>query len=131
MLDRPLYTQPLPFDHILAILNLVSSLHVPWEIMIPKILPVKATMTTVRLWYNRLPLLASIVIEAWLITYGAVTKPRVPMEQLPWVIYSVRTSIKVTNKALLSSYTIIPLLQNKLLVKYSFVQMGNPQQLDK
>ena len=29
MVVRHLYTQPLPFDHILAILNLISLLHIP------------------------------------------------------------------------------------------------------
>ena len=58
-----------------------------------------------------------LVIVAWLIAYGAATKPRGPVEQLPHGdAISARASIKVVDQVPLPSYTAVPLLLQNILL---------------
>ena len=83
------------------------------------------------LWPHRLPAM-KLVVVAWLIAYGVVTKPEAPCgTAATWWRCSPRAGIKVVDQVPLPSYTTAPLLLQKYSPwKCSGVQTGNPQRVD-
>ena len=61
-------------------------------------------------------IVCKLVVVAWLIAYGATTKPRAPVEQLPHGDAARRIGIEVVDQAPLPSYTAIPLLIQNILL---------------
>ena len=72
-----------------------------------------------------------LVVVAWLIAYGAATKPRAPMEQLPHGDAARHALVsRLLTKYL---YQVTPphrFVSKYIPWKYSGVQMGNPQRVD-